>query len=513
MSSSSLLPGGNGSSGGISDVVSQDDLTRFAQIAGVLRYLTAPLDPPPPASSPSSIAPGVIQNVFRNTAAAAVEAGIDNAITHKMAAGQAIAAGEVGTWTAMFVQFVFLALGPILDVILGVLDGIRKGADPQVGQIAVTVMNEFLGTDFTNAHLPLGISTADHVTRGRAIGALLYTQLEAEFVPAGGQVVPTVAPAQTFSGIAMNFGLASGIMGLLGGLVPGGFHVDELRELGEEVARNIGLGRLVRRALTPLIDTLVSKPAQWAINAKYTPAQFSEPMLVNPYLANTLDHATLYNAMHLLGYSDDKIQAFIRMHQKKLSPSEVKLLLDHGDWTEQQAEDYMGTLGWPAEMKLTPLLLEERREERTWIARLVDEIEAEVKAGRVTIEEFTNVLQGLPYSQATKDIIAATVAYKAKAAHAGRPAKLSGGELFYAFAAGLVTDSEVRDRWTAQGLPAEDQDLRMQLWLLHLNRLHELEAEKQQAYQAKQTAFLEKQAGQKKVQTPPIPPIPPFPLG
>ena len=52
-----MLPGGSGGTGGISDVVSQDDLTRWAQIAGVLRYLTAPLDPPPAPDSAASIAP------------------------------------------------------------------------------------------------------------------------------------------------------------------------------------------------------------------------------------------------------------------------------------------------------------------------------------------------------------------------------------------------------------------------------------------------------------------------
>lgn len=512
----SISPGfGPGSTGsqGISDVVGQDDLTRFAQIAGVLRYLTAPLDPAPAPTLAAPIAAGTIASVFTNTYAALAGAGIDNAIAHREASAQAAVSGAVGYWVAAFVYAAFLVIGPMLDLVLGVLDGIRKGADPQVGQIAVTIMNEFLGTDFTNVYLPLSTSTADHIARGRAIGALLYTQLESEFVPAGGQVVPTVAPAQTFSGIAMNFGLASGIMGLIGGLVPGGFHIDELRELGEEVARNIGLGRLVRRALTPLIDTLVSKPAQWAINAKYTPAQFSEPMLVNPYLANSLPHDQLYNAMHLLGYSDDKIAAFITLHQKRLPPSQIKLLLDHGQWNENQAEDYLKTLGWPAELQPTVLLIEELLEERTWIARLVDEIEAEVKAGRVTIDEFTTVLQGLPYSQATKDIIIATATYKSKAGVHGRPHLLSGGELFYAFAAGLITSSDLTDRWTAQGLPAADQDIRLQLWLLHLNRLHELEQAKLTAYQEKQKAFLEKQGGTKPGPIPPIPPVPPFPLG
>lgn len=512
----SISPGfGPGSSGsqGISDVVSQDDLTRFAQIAGVVRYLTAPLDPPPPPTAPLSIATGVLANVYSNFAAASLQAGLPQSQSINQSAWWAHFLAQVGDIAAFLIQLVALLLTPLAQIVLEGLGDVRKGIDPSVGLLAQEVLTEFLGVEVGVANLPLGIGGSDHLARARAIGGLLYNQLESEFVgAAGGQVVPSTAPAQTFSGLAVNFGLASGIMGLIGGMVPVG-HVNELRELGEEVATNIGLGRLVRRALTPLIDTLVSKPAQWAINAKYTPAQFSEPMLVNPYLANSLPHDQLYNAMHLLGYSDDKIAAFITLHQKRLPPSQIKLLLDHGQWNENQAEDYLKTLGWPAELQPTVLLIEELLEERTWIARLVDEIEGEVKAGRVTIDEFTNVLQGLPYSQATKDIIIATATYKSKAGVHGRPHLLSGGELFYAFAAGLITASDLTDRWTAQGLPAADQDIRLQLWLLHLNRLHELEQAKLTAYQEKQKVFLEKQGGTKPGPIPPIPPVPPFPLG
>lgn len=282
--------------------------------------------------------------------------------------------------------------------------------------------------------------------------------------------------------------------------------------MGEEVATNVGLGRLVRRALTPLVTTLVSLPAQWAINQKYTPTQFTESLLVNPFTASTLDHATLYRAMNLLGYANDKVEAFIKMHQKRLSPADLKLLLDHGQWTEQQAESYAAQLGYPSELQPTLLLLEELKEERGWIRSLVDDLETEVKDGRLTIDEFTTVLNGLPYSQPTRDIIIATVSYKVKAAVKRRPELLTDGELFYAFAAGLITVGDLTDRWNNRGIPQADQDVRLQLWLLHLDRLKELETLRAEQFQAKVIAFGEKQAGLKPGPLRPFPPVPPFPL-
>jgi len=531
VSASPVLP----ASQGISDVVGQDDLTRFAQIAGVLRYLTAPLDPPPPPDQPAPVAPAAVSSVFRNSYAALASAGVDNAIAHRVAAAEAATAGGVGYWVALIVRAIMLLIGPLLDIVLGVLDGIRKGLDPQVGEIAVTVMHEFLGTDATTGIMPFGIGTGDHLGRARAIGALLYNQLESEFAPPGGaQLVPATAPAQTFSGLAVNFGLASGIMGLLGGLVPIG-HVDELRALGEEVARNIGLGRLVRRALTPLIQILVAQPLTWAINTKYLPTQFTAPDLVNPYAQTLLPTAQLYAAMHLLGYSDDKIAAFIGMHQKKLAPADVALLVNNALWSQGDAQKYLAQAGWPDGAQGTLFALEDLREQQKWYDKLVAELEEEVKGGRMTVAEFTNVLngtavtstipgagpggttlparQGLPYSDSVKQVILAIVQYKAAAGVKLRPHLLSQGELYNAFAAGLLTSSDLRDRWDNLGLPQADQDTRLQLWLLRLNRLQELEKERAQQYSLKVVAFGEKQAGTKPGPLPPVQPIPPYPLG
>jgi hypothetical protein len=512
----SLTPGVTGTgpgSGGISDVVSQDDLTRWAQIAGVMRYLTAPLEPPPAPSSGYSGAPSVAASIFTNTFAALTSAGADIGPSYVNAVNEAARASNIGVYAAMLVELGSLIIYPFALAVFGLLDSVRKGIDPVVASLAVEVLNEFLGSDFTQQQLPLGLGSGDHLARAQQIGTLLYNQLESEFVAAsGGTVVPSIAPAQTFSGLAINFGLASSIIGIAGGALEF-LHLDELRELGEEVAKNIGLGRLVRRALTPLITTLVSNPAQWAINVKYRPTQFKEADLVNPYFSTTLPHDQLYNAMYLLGYSDDKIQAFIEMHEKKLTPADVQLLIDWGFWTTDDGTKYLQRQGWPAGFAGNVLQLEGFHEVRSWITKEVDVLLAEVASGQITVNELAQVIDGFAISPQEKNVIVALANYRGQKTHLHAPAKLSSGELYAAFAAGIVTSSDLTDRWTAQGLPAADQDIRLQLWLLHLNRLHELEQSKRTAFQEKVSKFQQEQAGAKKVLEPPIPPIPPFPLG
>lgn len=534
----SLTPGVTGigpAPAGISSVVSQDDLTRFAQIAGVVKYLTAPLDEAPAPTAPSTVAGKMATATFQNLYAQLRAMGVPVALAWLWASFWGSAFTVLAPLAAFVGQLFGLAAAPIGVAVMSAIGELRAGVDPAVGAIAVEVLNEFLGTDFTQGNLPMGMGTSDHLGRARAIGSLLYNQLESEFAPAGGgAVVPNFIPAATFSGLAVNFGLASGIIGVIGGLFPD-LELGELRELGEEVARNIGLGRLVRRALTPLVTTLVSNPAQWAINTKYLPTQFKENELVNPFAQTLLPTDKLYAAMHLLGYSDDKIAAFISMHQKRLTPSDIALLVNNALWSGPDAQKYLAAGGWPEGMQGTLFALEDLREQQKWYDKLVAELEEEVKTGRMTVDEFVNVLngtavsstlgtpgaggislparQGLPYSDSVKQVIIATVKYKASAGVKLRPHLLSQGELYQAFGEGLLTAAELRDRWNNLGLPQADQDTRLQLWLLRLNRLHELETERQKQYTLKVQAFGEKQAGTKPGPLPPVPPVPPFPIG
>lgn len=536
MSGSPILPAGGPSSTGLADVVGQDDLTRWAQLAGVLRYFTETPAAPASPSRPIALGASSSKELYENLYAQLIKLGVPSWIAYIWASFWAAIVAVFGPVFLYLVAALSAVVTPAASLLLEALGDLRAGIDPTVGILAQEVLTEFLGVEVGTQNLPLGIGGADHVARAKAIGALLVGQLESELVGPGGAIVPSLQPAATFSGFAVNFGLACGLMGVIGGVLPWPGHLNELRELGEEVATNIGLGRLVRQALRELVRVLVQMPAQWYFNTKYLPTQFRETDLVNPYAQTLLPHDQLYRAMHLLGYSDDKIQAFIEMHQKRLTPTDARLLVNHALWSTDQADKYLAAAGWPQGLQGTLYALEDLREQQKWYDKLLAELEEEVKSGRLTVDEFESILRGtavtstiggasaggvvlptlrgLPYSDAVKDVIMATVRYKAAARVKLRAHQLSDGELFYGFAAGILTESELRDRWANLGLPAADQDVRLQLWLLRLNKLEELKKAREQQYQIRIRVFGEKQAGVKHPEPiPPPPPNVPFPLG
>lgn len=535
MSSNAILPGDQAPPPSIGDVIGQNDLTRWAQLAGVLRYFTEPVPAPAAPKHPLPLAQDSAEATYSNLYAQMVANGVPAWVAYLWAGLWASVIGILGVLVGWIVRMLALLLTPAAIAVLGGLDELRKGIDPAVGILAQSVLAEFLGTDLTAAQLPLGFGTGDHITRAKVIGGVLTAQLETEFAqPTGGAMVADFKPAQIFAGLAINFGLANGIMGLIGGMVPYG-HWEELRELGEEVAKNVGLGRLVRRAIQPYIQILVQQPLTWYLNQKYLPTQFPEAMLVNPYTAASLPHDQLYRAMNLLGYSNDKIDAFVKMHQKRLSVAQVKLLLDAKIWDDQTALTYVTSLGYPADLAGTVLLCEDLHEQRAWIDKLVSELENDVKAGRVTIEELEQVLNsggsvqitvpgpgggsvkqqlnGLPLSDTVKQIILVTVGYKVKSAHLKPPHHLGEGELTAAFEAGLLTVSDLQARWTLQGLSDADQQVRFALLLLRLKHLTDLDKFRTTGYDQKQAAFTAKVLGNKPALAPPVKPVQPFPLG
>jgi hypothetical protein len=475
---------GDGSPTPLADSVSTDDLQRIAQLGDLTRYLSSPATEQAPPANPLPLPVAASQTAYSNLYAMARQMGINPLISMLWAAFWAFVVGAVSIVVTWITKLASLLFTPILAAVLGALDSIRKGLDPSIGLLAVSVLNEFLGTDFTAAHLPFGTGTGDHLTRARAIGSILMTQLETEFAPPGGvNVVPSVAPAATFSGLAVNFGLATGILASIGGAFPVG-HLEELRELGEEVAKNIGLGRLVRRALTPLVTVLVSQPMQWYLNQKYHPTQIPAGMLFNPYAGGFVDPALLHQTLDLEGWSTDKINALVSLHSRKLSLADVEALYRQGTWSQQQTLDYLVRLGYPADV--APTVLQAFAIQRTdpWITKLVSEIESEVKAGAVLLEELVTVVNGLPILQVEKDIIIGTAQYKVKAHH-GKVHTLGHGQLVTAFEHGLLTATDLTDHWTAQGYSAADQQVLLAEVLLTAGKLAEAKKVAQFNYDAK----------------------------
>ena len=172
---------------------------------------------------------------------------------------------------------------PILTTLFATLDQVRKATTSGTGAATAAILNEFLGTDFDSSTIAPAQGGDEVLARALSVGKAVLGRLEQEFSQGrGGSGTPGGDAAATFAGYGVNFGIQNAIVCLIASLFPWG-HLDEIKELGVEVAQNLGLGRLMRVALRPLIQTLIATPYQQELNVKYSPNLLALPQLAKAW--------------------------------------------------------------------------------------------------------------------------------------------------------------------------------------------------------------------------------------
>jgi hypothetical protein len=194
--------------------------------------------------------------------------------------------------------------------------------------------NEFLQTEAQ------GAAAEAATARGSGIGGLPAKPLTPE---------QGVDAARRFLGFVMSFSVQEANVAVLGELASLGF-IENFREFGAGMARNLSLGRLSRAALRPLVDHLVGDPLEWAINKQYRPKLLGPGPATRAWLAGHMTAQELRDELALQGFSESKISAVISENLKDLSPVQIGALLSVGAISEQDARVLLARAGFNQEM-------------------------------------------------------------------------------------------------------------------------------------------------------------------
>jgi len=375
--------------------------------------------------------------------------------------------------------------------VLDGLDDLRKALDSEFAKLAVGVLNELLGTAIGVGDMPSSASYTDHLARADKLGGILHDTLLKEFGDAA-SITPDSgrAAARRFSGLMINFGTATGVLATLGGLVPA-IHLDDIREIGEQVAGNLGLGRLGRQVLRPVVQILMEEPYKWWINERFRPTQFTALDVVNPYTAQTMDPKLVHDSLALQGYSDDKISALIQLHQKKISESDAFLLLEHDQGTEDDFLLRMKNLGYSltdAEMQKHIMLIKEEVAIQT---RIVDVAMASYRHGVITRDEFSAVVKQAISEPSLQALTMTLADFNSRLPHRS----LIIGELTQMLTQNVITLDDFDTYLENLGYSPQDTDNLRILTLLNINAKEAAAKAKAAAAAAKTAAAAAKAAG------------------
>lgn len=405
------------------------------------------------------------------------------------------------TWIAGVVPGVFFFLmvvfGPmVVKLGLEFIDNFRRSIDVDVANTAVLVLNELLGTEFTAGQFPTGTDIEAHIARAQQVGGLFHHQMMQNLE----NTDPTNAAtgnvgAERFTGQIVNFGVATALLGLAGELGSAGL-IKDFRLIGEQVTSGLGLSRLHRMAMRPLMQTMIAQPYSWYLNQKFHPTQFKEGDLINPFNQELMSHDLIFKSMDLLGYSPDKIEELIKLHSKKVPLADLELFDRYGIVPRDQTLNLMRALGYPDDISAIILEGVDLHRADAALAKLVDTAETSVVDGHITVDDFSALLDSLPLGHHEKVFRLQALQYKAKAPHA----HLTVAQAQKAFEEGIWDLTQLEEYFTRRGYSADDvQTLELQT-LLALAKLAEAKKVAQFAYDKKVAAA--------KAKNQPIPPLP-----
>jgi hypothetical protein len=250
-------------------------------------------------------------------------------------------------WFA-FLDLAFFCIGFLMGGIDDIFARFIKAftaaqATGQPGFLALmaAVIGDLLGIEYDEDELIQTMAKGGRVKTMSKAGGWLYDTLRKEFEPSGGTALQSAsdAPAKTFLGFLIEFAIRQGNVAMWAEFLPEEINFfGGLREYGELLARNLGLGRLARQALRPLMQVMVADPLQWKLNQTYRPKLLSESQAVHAYHRGALTQEDATQILTYQGYRDRDINLLLTKDPHKWSEDQLYALWRSGAIAEAEIE-------------------------------------------------------------------------------------------------------------------------------------------------------------------------------
>lgn len=278
----------------------------------------------------------------------------------------------------------------------------KKDNASQFNDVIAAAMGDVLGTDFSADEIPAGKGSGGGAARNAAIGGKLQDLLSQQF---GG--VRELSPedgaknAAAFSGFALNYAISAAFLGILGECESLGF-VKNFKDLGEDTAQALGLGRLSRLALQPLIRNMVQQPYDLYLRSKVRPDRLTEAQYIHGLHHGDFDESFVRAKLAEKGYPDAEIDRLILELTAHLAEADILRLIRYGDMTQDEGVAELNVQGIPkvtAERLLRATTLSRAD---SLVSSYVNKIESQYLNGFIDEATFNKGLDAVPWTEEEK---------------------------------------------------------------------------------------------------------------
>jgi hypothetical protein len=336
---------------------------------------------------------------------AGVDTTIMNPISAEEQASQMRASLQVGgTYLKWIVNLLVTIGGTVISKFLSLISDFRRDNAGAFSDISKEVLGEFLATDMSGVNIDVSQGPSGSIDAANAIGNALHNTLMNEF-KANGPISDDQGAqnARTFSGFAVNFGVQNAILSMMGDCLS--VHLlQQVRSLGEETARNLGLGRLQRIAMQPLLNAAIAKPYTRYLNALMRPEVLGVGELIKAYNRGNITNDQLTTQLQRHGYADADIQNIIEDALPRIGVGELERLIRFGLMTQDEAEQHLVNGGVPDDTAKLMLQAAQSARVETLESTWLDQLRHQCKTGFLSQTDFSSTLDKLHLTDDEKTV-------------------------------------------------------------------------------------------------------------
>lgn len=363
----------------------------------------------------------------------------------------------------------FVALQETLMAVLMQLMTKTQGVGtPEFFAFTAAMISDLLGVEIDAQAIQMSWALHGNIGGVQATGKALWDKLTEEFevgqtlTPEGG-----VISAQRFLGFLMGFSVREANVATMISILPSALRMfDGLREYAVGMARNLGLGRLSRQALRPLITTLISDPMQWYLNNQYRPKLLSEGLAVKAWVRGEITETKLNQILAWTGYSDDAIEAIKADTYLQPGVSDYYVLYKHGGFSDQTMLEALAQRGTSPALASLQLAAQQYQDAEGEISSYLSLLRQQRLDGEISQAQMLDGIEGLPLSPQQREWFRHRVGQELEFPRA----HVTLSEMQSAYTQGIIDLSDLQKFLTGKGYSDDDQDILVNLTLLKLEK-------------------------------------------
>jgi hypothetical protein len=234
-------------------------------------------------------------------------------------------AAHISDGAGLVVSLLTGLVDSVLTQVVKLLTAAQGEQNSSFYDLAAAALHDLTGVEVDAAALKNSAFGSGRLDAMKVFGGDLYDLLESEFKPTSGDLEEGSAdPAKTFLGFLMNFAVRQGNIETILSMIPEEYRViDGARAYGELMAKNLGLGRMARRALQPLIQVLVADPLMYKLQEQYRPKRIGAQPAIKKFFRTPDFETQMRKELAQEGFTDARINDLIDDARPLLSPREL----------------------------------------------------------------------------------------------------------------------------------------------------------------------------------------------